>query len=123
MQSMKELQSEEQKTNQFITKVANKSQQIDTQFLKYEAILEGLTIGATNLLTQGSPDQTPYYTNDTILYKRYNIIQTIQLLIPRQALQITSFRKFMVFLSVLIIMFINWHQELMRKKLNPYCNA
>ena len=66
MQSMKEMQSEGQKTNQFINSVANKSQQIDTQFLKFEAILEGLTIGATNLITQGSLDETPYYTNDTI---------------------------------------------------------
>ena len=66
MQSMKETQSEGQKTNQFINSVASKSQQIDTQFLKYEAILEGITIGATNLLTQGSLDETAYYTNDTI---------------------------------------------------------
>lgn len=66
MQSMKEIQSEGQKTNQFISSVANKSQQIDTQFLKYEAILEGITIGATNLLTQGSLDETSYYTNETI---------------------------------------------------------
>jgi serine/threonine-protein kinase len=66
MQSMKETQSEGEKTNQFIISVANKSQQIDTQFLKYEAILEGLSIGATNLITQGSLDTTPYYTNETI---------------------------------------------------------
>ncbi len=66
MQSMKELQSEGQKTNKFVLSVANKSQQIDSQFLKYEAILEGLSIGATNLLAQGNLDKTLYYTNDTI---------------------------------------------------------
>ncbi len=66
MESMKVTQSEGQKTNDFITTVANKAQQIDTQFLKYEAILEGLTIGATNLITQGSLDKTPYYTDETI---------------------------------------------------------
>ncbi len=66
MQSMKETQDEGQKTNEFITKVATKAQQIDTQFLKYEGILEGLTIGATNLLTQGSIDKSPYYTSETI---------------------------------------------------------
>ncbi len=66
MQTMKETQSEGQKTNKFINIVENKSQQIDTQFLKYEGILEGLTIGATNLLTQGTMDNSPYYTNDTI---------------------------------------------------------
>jgi eukaryotic-like serine/threonine-protein kinase len=66
MQSMKESQSEDKITNNFITRVANKSQKIDTQFLKYEAILEGLTIGATNLLNQGSLDKTPYYTSETI---------------------------------------------------------
>ena len=66
MQTMKESQSEGQKTNKFISSVANKSQKIDTQFLKYEAILEGLTIGATNLLNQGSIDKSPYYTNETI---------------------------------------------------------
>ena len=66
MQSMRASQSEDQKTNQFITAVTNKSQQIETQFLKYESILEGLSIGATNLLNQGSEDKSPYYTNLTI---------------------------------------------------------
>lgn len=66
MQSMKVLQSEGQKTNKFIAAVVNKSQQIDTQFLKYEAILEGISNGATTLLNQGTLDETPYYTNETI---------------------------------------------------------
>ncbi len=66
MQTMKESQSEDKITNRFINSVAKKSQKIDTQFLKYEGILEGLTIGATNLLNQGSLDTTTYYTNDTI---------------------------------------------------------
>lgn len=66
MQTMRESQSEDKITNRFINLVANKSQKIDTQFLKYEAILEGLATGATNLLTQGSLDKSTYYTNDTI---------------------------------------------------------
>ena len=66
MQTMKETQDEGQKTNIFTNKVANKAQNIDAQFLKYAGILEGLTIGATNLLTQGSIDNSPYYTNETI---------------------------------------------------------
>ena len=66
MQTMKETQSEDKITNQFITKVVDKAQKIDSQFLKFEGILEGLSIGATNLLNQGSIDPTPYYTNETI---------------------------------------------------------
>ena len=66
MQSMKDIQSEGQKTSKFTSTVANKSQQLDTQFLKYESILEGLSIGASNLLNQGSLDKSPYYTNNTI---------------------------------------------------------
>ena len=66
MQSMKATHSEDEKTNDFINSVSSKSQLIDSQFLKYQGILEGLTIGATNLLNQGSLDKTPYYTNKTI---------------------------------------------------------
>jgi eukaryotic-like serine/threonine-protein kinase len=66
MHSMKETQSEDLKVNAFITAVANKSQQIDSQFLKYEGILEGLAIGAKNLLHQGNREDTQYYTNKTI---------------------------------------------------------
>jgi serine/threonine-protein kinase len=66
MQSMKETQSEDIKTNKFITTVSNKSQQINSQFLKYEGILEGLAIGAKNLLNQGNIDNTIYFTNKTI---------------------------------------------------------
>ena len=54
MQSMQETHSEGEKTNNFINKVSSKSQQIDSQFLKYEAILEGLTIGE---LTPGGIDR------------------------------------------------------------------
>ncbi|MCG8380181.1 MAG: protein kinase [Proteobacteria bacterium] len=66
MQTMRETQTEDLKTNYFITQVAKKSQRIDSEFLQYEAILEGLSIGATNLINQGSLDKTPYYTNKTI---------------------------------------------------------
>lgn len=66
LQTMKETQSDDLKTNKFITAVSNKSQKIDSQFLKYEGILEGLAIGAKNLLDQGNIDKTPYFTNKTI---------------------------------------------------------
>jgi len=69
MQTMKETQSDDLRTNKFISAVASKSQQIDTQFLKYEGILEGLAIGAKNLLNQGSLDESTYYTNETIASK------------------------------------------------------
>jgi len=66
MQAMKDTQSVDLKTNNFVTAVASKSQQIDSQFLKYEGILEGLAIGAKNLLNQGNRDETTYYTSETI---------------------------------------------------------
>ena len=66
IQSMKESQSEDTITNRFVSKVATRAQNIDTEFLEYQAILEGLTIGATNLLTQGNRDKSPYFTNETI---------------------------------------------------------
>ncbi|MBL1143213.1 MAG: protein kinase [Proteobacteria bacterium] len=66
VQTMKETQSEDLKTNKFITAVSTKSQQIDTQFLKYEGILEGLAIGSKNLLNQGNRDESKYYTSETI---------------------------------------------------------
>ena len=66
LETMRETQSEDLKTNQFVSAVVNKSQNIDSQFLKYEGILEGLAIGAKNLLDQGNKDKTPYYTNETI---------------------------------------------------------
>ncbi len=66
MQAMIASQSEDKIINQFVSSVADKAQQIDAQFLKYTGILEGVTIGATNLLNQGSIDRSIYYTNDTI---------------------------------------------------------
>ncbi len=66
VQSMHETQSEGTITNQLVSQVVAKAQKIDTRFLEYQAILEGLTIGATNLLTQGNRDKSPYYTNLTI---------------------------------------------------------
>ena len=63
MQAMRETQSEDLITNNLVAQVTKKAQHIDSQFLKYQAILEGLSIGATNLLNQGSPDKSTYYTN------------------------------------------------------------
>lgn len=66
MQTMQETQTEDKVTSQFISRVSNKAQKMDAQFLKYEGLLEGLAIGATNLLHQGTIDRTRYYTNKTI---------------------------------------------------------
>lgn len=65
-QTLKEVQSESKLTNRFITSVADKSQQVNKQFVKYESILESLSATATSLLNQGSLDKEPYYTNETI---------------------------------------------------------
>ncbi len=66
IQTMKVSQSAKRITNNFVTAVANKSQHLDTHILKYEIILEGITIRAASLLNQESWDSTPYYTNETI---------------------------------------------------------
>ena len=70
MHTMRETQSEDKKTNNLIAQVSKKAQLIDSKFLQYEAILEGVSIGASNLLNQGKPDETGYYTNQTIADSR-----------------------------------------------------
>ena len=70
LQTMKEAQTEDLKTDKFLTAVSNKSQKIDSEFLKYEGILEGLAFSAQNLLDQGNRDKSKYYTNETIAIPR-----------------------------------------------------
>lgn len=64
--SVKKSKLEGEKLSQFITNVSSKAQQIDTELVSYEGILEGLASAATNLLIQGKPDPSPYYTDQTI---------------------------------------------------------
>ncbi len=66
METMKTSKLEGEKTSIFLTSVSGKAQQIDTDLLRYEGILQGLTSAATNLLIQGTPDPSPYYTDLTI---------------------------------------------------------
>lgn len=56
-------QIEGQKISEIITTVTNKTQTIDAQFLKFEAILEGIASGAISLIKEGRPDTGPIYTN------------------------------------------------------------
>ena len=66
METMKTSRLEGEKTSIFLTNVSSKAQQIDSELLRYEGILQGLTAAATNLLIQGTPDPGPYYTDETI---------------------------------------------------------
>ena len=66
IQSVKQSKLESEKVTHFITNVSGKAQKIDTALISYEAILEGLASAATNLLAQGQPDTSPYYTDSTI---------------------------------------------------------
>jgi hypothetical protein len=63
---MKTSKLEGEKTSIFLTSVSGKAQQIDTELLRYEGILQGLTSAAISLLVQGVPDPAPYYTDLTI---------------------------------------------------------
>jgi eukaryotic-like serine/threonine-protein kinase len=54
-------QLQTQKISQFISNVSTQSQIIDTQFLKFESILQGVSSVATNLLEQNNPDPGKYY--------------------------------------------------------------
>ena len=56
-----EAQMQQRNLSGFLTAVADRTQQIDMQFLRFEAILEGLAAGATNLLNYGAPDPGRYY--------------------------------------------------------------
>ena len=54
-------QLQSQKASRFLTGIGTKAQLIDAHFLQFEAILEGLASGATNLLVRGNPDPSPFY--------------------------------------------------------------
>ena len=51
-----EAQIQGQRMSQFISVVAQQSQLIDTQFLKYEGIVQGVASSAVTLLERGHPD-------------------------------------------------------------------
>ncbi len=66
IEKVKLSKAESEITGNFISSVTSKAQQIDSELLRHEAILQGLTIGAINLLNQGSEDTSAYYTDITI---------------------------------------------------------
>lgn len=56
-----EAQIQGQRMNQFISVVAKQAQQIDTQFLKYEGIVQGIAASTVTLLERGHPDPGRFY--------------------------------------------------------------
>ncbi len=56
-----EAQLQGQRMNQFISVVAKQAQLIDTQFLKYEGIVQGVAASAVTLLERGHPDAGRFY--------------------------------------------------------------
>lgn len=56
-----EAQWQSQRMSQFISDVANQAQIIDTQFLKYEGIVQGVAASAVTLLERGQPDSGRFY--------------------------------------------------------------
>ena len=54
-------QLQTQKTSHFLSDVSIQAQIIDTQFLQFERILEGVASVAINLLEEGNPDPGKYY--------------------------------------------------------------
>lgn len=55
------VQLQGQRMNHFISAVSEQAQSIDTQFLKYEGILQGVASSAIDLLEGGHPDQGRFY--------------------------------------------------------------
>lgn len=56
-----EAQIQGQRMSQFISQVAKQAQLIDTQFLKYEGIVQGVAAAAVTLLERGHPDSGRFY--------------------------------------------------------------
>ena len=56
-----EAQIQGQRMNQFISEVAKQAQHIDTQFLKYEGIVQGVSAAAVSLLEGEHPDPGRFY--------------------------------------------------------------
>jgi eukaryotic-like serine/threonine-protein kinase len=55
------VQLQGQRMNHFISAVSEQAQSIDTQFLKYEGILQGVASSAVDLLEGGHPDPGRFY--------------------------------------------------------------
>jgi len=60
-QGKMEAQWQSQRMSQFISDVSNQAQIIDTQFLKYEGIVQGVAAAAVTLLERGQPDSDRFY--------------------------------------------------------------
>ncbi len=56
-----EAQLQGQRMNQFISAVSKQAQTIDSQFLKYEGIVQGVAASAVTLLERGQPDSGRFY--------------------------------------------------------------
>jgi eukaryotic-like serine/threonine-protein kinase len=56
-----EAQLQFQRMSQFISAVSKQAQNIDTQFLKYEGIIQGVSASAVTLLERGQPDSSRFY--------------------------------------------------------------
>ena len=56
-----EAQMQGQRMNHFISAVSKQAQIIDTQFLKYEGIIQGVASSAVTLLERGQPDPGRFY--------------------------------------------------------------
>lgn len=56
-----EVQLQGQRMNHFISAVSKQAQVIDTQFLKYEGIIQGVAASAVTLLERGQPDTGRFY--------------------------------------------------------------
>ena len=54
-------QTQSQKMSQFVSDVSKQAQKIDTQFLRYEAIVQGIAASAATLLERAQPDPDRYY--------------------------------------------------------------
>ncbi len=54
-------------TSDFLRQVGSQAQHIDSRFLEYEAILEGIAAAASNLLNHGHADPSPYYLHTDYL--------------------------------------------------------
>ncbi len=56
-----EVQLQGQRMNRFISSISKHAQNIDTQFLKYEGIVQGVAASAVTLMERGQPDSGRFY--------------------------------------------------------------
>ena len=69
-QTLAALQLREERLSPFLTQVAQRSQQLDSHFLKFEALLERLAVSATEALVRGPESSAQLYMNADFQNKR-----------------------------------------------------